>query len=248
MLKQTLIFIFIFISFLKAEEQPQTITFYAEDSLKITADLYMQHEDKTVPFIILFHQAGWSRGEYIETAPKLNALGFNCMAVDQRSGKEVNDIVNQTAKRAEEQDLATNYLDAYPDMVAAIEFARDNYSDDKLIIWGSSYSAALVLHIAGQRKDIDAVMAFSPGEYFKKAGKPEEWIQNSAKNIRVPVFITSAKGEKSYWEEIYRAIPSKDKIAFLPETEGNHGSRALWSKFDDSETYWEAVKDFLYKL
>ncbi len=248
MLKQTLIFIFIFISLLMAEEQPQTITFYAEDSLKITADLYMQHEDKTTPFIILFHQAGWSRGEYMETAPKLNALGFNCMAVDQRSGGSVNEIKNETAKRAKAQETGTDYVDAYPDMTDAIEFAKVNYADGKLIIWGSSYSGALVLHIAGQRKDIDAVMAFSPGEYFKKAGKPEDWIQSSAKNLQVPVFITSAKGEKSYWEEIYRAIPSNEKTAFLPETEGNHGSRALWTKFDDSEAYWNAVKNFLKKL
>ena len=208
----------------------------------------MQHQDKTTPFIILFHQAGWSRGEYIETAPKLNALGFNCMAVDQRSGNAVNTIINKTAKRAKEQGLATNYLDAYPDMVAAIEFARDNYSDNKLIIWGSSYSAALVLHIAGQRDDIDGVLAFSPGEYFQKAGKPEDWIQSSAKNIQVPVFITSAKGEKSYWTEIYDAISDENKTAFLPETDGNHGSRALWEKFEDSEAYWEAVKEFLKKL
>lgn len=248
MFKHILIFTVLSFMLLTAEEQPKTITFFSEDSLKITADLYMTNEDRSTPFIILFHQAGWSRGEYMETAPNLNALGFNCMAVDQRSGGSVNEIKNETARRAKAQGIGTDYLDAYPDMTAAIEFAKVNYADGKLIIWGSSYSAALVLHIAGQRKDIDAVMAFSPGEYFKKAGKPEDWIQSSAKNLQVPVFITSAKGEKSYWEEIYRAIPSNEKTTFLPKTEGNHGSRALWSKFDDSAAYWKAVKDFLKKL
>ena len=44
----------------------ETITFKAEDGLEITADVYIQYE-LTKPFIILFHQAGWSRGEYLET-------------------------------------------------------------------------------------------------------------------------------------------------------------------------------------
>ena len=34
------------------------------------ADLYIAH-DASAPFILLFHQAGWSRGEYLEIAPKL---------------------------------------------------------------------------------------------------------------------------------------------------------------------------------
>jgi len=44
------------------------------DGLKITADLYMKSSDKAQPFIVLCHQAGWSRGEYREIAPKLNAI------------------------------------------------------------------------------------------------------------------------------------------------------------------------------
>jgi len=40
-------------------------------------------------------------------------------------------------------------------------------------------------------------------------------------------------------------IPSRKKQFFLPETKGNHGSRALWEKFSDNGSYWNAVKDFL---
>ncbi len=245
MRKQLLLTILLMVTVSIAETSSETITFYSNDSLKITADLYRQNDEKMTPFIVLFHQAGWSRGEYLEIAPNLNQLGFNCMAIDQRSGNSVNEVDNQTASRAKKQKMATRYIDAYPDLVAAIEFAEKNYANGKLIIWGSSYSAALVLHIAGQRNDIDGVLAFSPGEYFGKQGKPENWITKSAKNIQVPVFITSAKNEKPYWERIYKAIPSENKTTFLPKTKGNHGSRALWSKFEDSDAYWKAVKDFL---
>ena len=50
----------------------QKITFPSADGLVITADLYLQNRNKEVPFVVLFHQAGWSRGEYLEIAPKLN--------------------------------------------------------------------------------------------------------------------------------------------------------------------------------
>lgn len=225
--------------------QKSTITFQSEDGVLITADLYLAHED-SAPFILLCHQAGWSRGEYLEIAPKLNALGFNCMAIDQRSGHEVNNIINQTKLAAEEAKKETLYHQAIPDMMAAINFVKKNYSTNNFILWGSSYSSALSLKLGGEHLDlIDGILAFSPGEYFGRYGLGTDYITKSAKNISQPVFITSAKREYSNWKEIYAAIPSVNKVMFLPETEGNHGSRALWEKFEDHKAYWGAVESFL---
>ena len=51
-------------------ENPETIEFPSEDQLNLTADVYWaDKENKNIPFICLFHQAGWSRGEYQEIAP-----------------------------------------------------------------------------------------------------------------------------------------------------------------------------------
>lgn len=196
---------------------------------------------------MLFHQAGWSRGEYIEIAPKLNKLGFNVLAVDLRSGKSVNGVSNQTAKRALMAGKRTRYIDALPDMESALLFARTLAGKNaKIIAWGSSYSSALVLQLVGEKPElVDAVLSFSPGEYFKKSGKPRDWVQKSARSLNVPVFITSAKSEKGCWSAIFEAIKSKNKVSFIPETNGNHGSRALWDKFDDSSEYWLAVSHFL---
>jgi predicted alpha/beta hydrolase len=223
----------------------EKINFKSSDGLEITADKYFT-DSESAPLILLFHQAGWSRGEYNEIAPKLNKLGFNCIAFDQRSGEEVNDVVNETYKRAVEKGLGTTYVDAEIDIVAAIENAKKSYTKaSKLIIWGSSYSAGLVLKIAGERDDVDAVLAFSPGEYYKKMGKPGDWIEQSAKSIEIPVFITSAGMEKKKWWKISEAIPSEDKALFLPTKTGKHGSRALWEKFADHKEYWKAVTSFL---
>lgn len=231
----------------KTEKNVKTITFSSADSLIISANVYIKHK-LTVPIIVLFHQAGWSRGEYIEIAPKLNELGFNCIAVDQRSGEKVNDVINKTHSRAVTANKLTAYLDAYVDMVAALNFAKENYSQGKVLVWGSSYSAALVLKLASEQKDkIDGVLSFSPGEYFVRFGKTETFIADYAKNITVPIFITSAKNEKPNWENIVNSVSSENKHYFLPKTNGNHGSRALWSKFEDSKDYWNAVTPFLKK-
>ena len=141
----------------------KTIQFESEDGLLITADHY--HTKNTAPTIVLCHQAGWSRGEYQEIAPKLNALGFNCLAIDQRSGSTVNGVNNETAKRASEEGKSTAYIDAKQDINAAIAKAKDLYGE-KVTLWGSSYSSSLALIIATENEDVERVLSFSPGEYL----------------------------------------------------------------------------------
>ncbi|WP_298542967.1 alpha/beta fold hydrolase [uncultured Aquimarina sp.] len=218
----------------------KTINFPSKDGLMMTADVYETNDSNQ--FVLLFHQAGWSRGEYLEIAPKLNSLGYSCIAMDQRSGGTVNGVENQTKALAEKEGKQTEFTDAFQDIEAAVGYVKKTYNPEKIIIWGSSYSSALVLKYAGDNPDaVNAVLSFAPGEYFGK----KNFITSSASNIKVPVFITSAKNEKKNWSGIYDAIPSGKKQFFLPETKGNHGSRALWDKFSDSQDYWKAVKEFL---
>lgn len=225
------------------------IEFESTDGLKITADLYMKHDDKNKPFILLCHQAGWSRGEYREIAPKLNEMGFNCMAIDQRSGGKINGVANETAKRAKEAGKGGAYLDAEPDMIAAAKHAKSNFAEGKILLWGSSYSSALAIRISGENPELfHGTLSFAPGEYFKRFGKPGDWIAQSAKKIKNPVFITSAKNEYRNWKSIYDAIEVEGKAKFVPTTNGNHGSRALWEKFDDNGVYWDATTKFLMQF
>jgi pimeloyl-ACP methyl ester carboxylesterase len=224
----------------------QVITFPSTDNLLLTADSYTPHTSNTTPVIVLFHQAGSSRGEYDDIAPKLNTLGFNCLAVDLRSGEFSRGKDNETAIRASKAGLAGRYVDALPDVIAALQFARTRYPDSKVIAWGSSYSASLALKVAGDHPELaDAVIAFSPGEYFSHLGQSKTWIRDAARNIRAPVFITSSKDEAESWQAIYEVIPSAEKVSFLPATPGRHGARALWGKYDDSTAYWTAVTEFL---
>ncbi len=228
----------------------KTVTFDSLDGLKVTADLYQPGQDASRPMIVLCHQAGWSRGEYREIAPKLNTMGFNCLAIDQRSGKAVNNVENATAAAATSAGKDTGYVSAEQDMVAAINHVREaGMAEGKVILWGSSYSSALALRIAGQQPElIDGVLSFAPGEYFGSFQKPSDWIASSAKNIAVPAFVTSAKDEYRNWSAIFDAIDQESKVKFLPSSKGNHGSRALWQRFDDNQSYWDAVTPFLQQF
>ena len=111
-----------------------TIVLKSLDDLSVTADVYTD-DDTARPFIVLCHQAGWSRGEYLEIAPKLNELGFNCMAIDQRSGNETNGVANLTVKAAKLDGKPTEFVDAEQDIVAAVKHVRDsNMATGKVIL------------------------------------------------------------------------------------------------------------------
>jgi len=220
----------------------KTVVLKSTDKLNIKADIY-EASDKHAPVILLFHQAGYSRGEYRPIAPKLNQLGFTCIAIDQRSGKEVNGVVNEANSMAKQLGLQTAYADAMPDLETALSYAQKQYPSRKIIIWGSSYSAALSLVLTSKHPEsISALITFSPGEYFKFDGKE---IAAYAKLIRCPVLITSAKNEYESWKTIYEAIPSKGKQSFVPQGDGVHGSKALWEANANNQEYWSAVKKFL---
>ncbi len=217
----------------------QTLTFPSEDGVVITADLYRSEKPVTEStLIILFHQAGSSRGEYKTIAPRLTQLGFDALAIDQRSGNSFNGVSNQTALQV---NVGRNFIKALPDMRAAISYGYEELKAKRVIIWGSSYSASLSLVLAGrQAPKVDGVLSFSPGEYFNG----ELSIKNEAEKISVPVFITAARNEKRQWKPIFSGI-SATKTGFVPEGVGKHGSSALLSQ--DSEEYWQAVLTFLNK-
>lgn len=219
----------------------QTVTFESKDGLTITADLYVSSTQN--PYIILLHQAGYSRGEYREIAPKLVNLGYNCIAIDQRSGNEVNYIKNETAALAKAKNLPTGYLDALQDVYAAIDFVKSK-SEKHIVLWGSSYSASLSLITAPEKLKVGALVVFSPGEYFE----PSNFIQSKISKISVPVLALSSKSENPELVKLLSVVPKQLITIFKPSDEGKHGSKALWESNKSNKEYWMAVTMFFSKL
>lgn len=220
----------------------QMITFESKDGLPITADLYVSSTQN--PYIILLHQARFSRGEYCEIAPKLVKLGYNCLAVDLRSGDEINFVKNETAAKAKAKNLPVNFIDALPDIHAAIDYVRQ-ISDKPVVLWGSSYSAALSLIVAPEELKVGALVVFSPGEYFE----PKDFIKSKISKISVPVLALSSKSENPEMANMLSVVPKSLLTIFNPTTdEGKHGSKALWESNPSNKEYWMAVSLFFSKL
>jgi len=220
----------------------QKVSFPAKDGIEVTADLYFLSSDK--PYVILLHQARYSRGEYLEIAPRIVNLGYNCLAVDLRSGNEVNSVVNETAKRAKEKGLPQNYTDAIPDIEAAIAYVK-RQTNLPFVLWGSSYSASLALIQTAKDLRTKAVVAFSPGEYFDTP----EFVSSKIKDISVPVIVLSSKAECPTVKELITVIKRQNLVTqFCPTDKGKHGSSALWKSNPSSSDYWLAITMFFGKL
>ncbi len=218
----------------------KTFTFKSLDSLTVTADIY--HISKDKPVMVLCHQAGWSRGEYKTTAPIFNTLGYNCIAVDLRSGNEINGIENETTKGYSPKGLPQDYVNAEQDIIAAVNYAHAMYGKNVILV-GSSYSSGLVLKVAKQNNKVEMVLSFSPDEYFGNMIDLRQTISGLDK----PTFITSAKNEAAGAKALFDVVTASKKIQFIPQGAGQHGSRALWTSIAGNEEYWVAVKAFLGK-
>jgi dienelactone hydrolase len=229
--------LFLFILFLMpaftAAAFAETVQFKAADRVLITADTGGKGRG---PVIVLYHMAGASRGEYRDIAPRLQALGYRTLAVDQRSGGAFNGVRNETAARVGRNP---GYEAALPDVIAAGVYAREVMKAKKVGILGSSYSASLVLIAAGQNTGFaDAVMSFSPGEYFSNG----RHVRTAAEKITAPVFLTAARGEIGQIKPIAKVISSPVTL-FKPKGSGKHGATALVSAA--KAEYWAALETFL---
>lgn len=217
------------------------VHFYADDSLEINADFYQA--DPFAPYIVFMHQAGSSRGEYQEIAPRFTKMKYNGLAVDLRSGWESNYIQNETAKKAKKMHLPHKMKDARKDVIAAVDYAYKT-SGKPVILFGSSYSATLALEVAKNNPKVSAVVAFSPGEYFSGHS-----VKETISGLSKPYFVTGTLKEKSYIEALMSETDSPQGILFFPvEGKGRHGASNLWKKSADASEYWLALIVFFRSL
>lgn len=228
-------------SLLLMQGQKEKLTFESEDGVVITADHYLSNQE--YPYIILFHQAGSSRGEFNEIAEKLMMLRYNCLAVDLRSGDNSNFVKNETAANARESSKPTRFLDTQQDIRSAIDFAF-GLNPKEVILFGSSYSASLVMLEGEQNSRVKAVISFSPGEYFGDDIR----METSLDSISKPLFVATTQLEYSYVKQMMSQLPEDSYVLFQPEGQGVHGARALWEDNPSKDEYWLNLLLFINNL
>jgi dienelactone hydrolase len=216
------------------------VTLKASDGVTVYGRHYKAEHPKAL--ILLFHQAGSSKDEYATIGPRLVAAGYSALAIDQRAGDGLfgkNETADALGRKAD-------YLEARPDLQAALDWAREQKLP--IVLWGSSYSSSLIFPLAASDpKGIVALLSFSPGEYFDQ---DKQMIRTAAAEVKVPVFLASTEGEKGDADPIFAALPKNPAdVRFVPE-HGVHGSSTLIAKRnpDGAEANWRAVTAFLAKV
>jgi len=226
-------------------EQPsQPVTLTAPDGVTVYGTYYPAANARAV--ILLFHQAGSSKDEYLEIGPKLQQAGYAALAIDQRVG---GGLYGKNQTMAAYKGKA-DYLGALPDLEAALAWAKDRAAGRPILLWGSSYSASLVFLVAASKSaegSVKGVLAFSPGEYFDD----KKIVENAAAKVTMPVFVTSANTPEEEQEAraILSATKSTDRQQFVPKT-GIHGSSTLNAAKNPggSDDNWQPVLAFLKRV
>jgi len=225
-----------------AAAQAQPVWLTATDHANVKGAYYKADNPKAV--ILLFHQAGSSKDEYATIGPKLVAAGYSAMAIDQRSGGDMfgtNETVTHLPK-----DRKSGMIDAQKDMEGAIHWALP--MGKPIILWGSSYSASLVIPLANAYpSQVKAVLSFSPGEYFDD----KHMIARDAGWLTQPIFITDAgtPDEVAKAKAIAAKVPGGRATVYTPE-HGVHGSSTLIEAKNPqgAAANWDAVMAFLKKV
>jgi pimeloyl-ACP methyl ester carboxylesterase len=117
-----------------------------------------------------------------------------------------------------------------------------------VVLWGSSYSAALVFEVAAEHpRVVAAVVAFSPGEYLED----NHAVARASAHVSVPIYVTSspAPDEVRAAKEIAAASPAKIKTRFVPKF-GVDGASTLIADRDPkgASENWARVQAFLDRL
>ncbi|MEM7416691.1 MAG: alpha/beta hydrolase [Gemmatimonadota bacterium] len=218
------------------------------DGVTIPAWLYTTPETEAAPLVVLFHQGGSSgRAEYAPIVPRLRELGYAALVIDQRRGGELFEAQNEVAVRFDPE--TTSYCDPLPDLEAALEFARRLRPEQRVVLWGSSYSAALVVQLGVRRAaDVAGVLAFSPASGEPMAGcEPEPW----AARLERPLFAARPANEVAIPEiqEQLDELAALGAVTWVADP-GRHGSSMLVEERVGASTgpTWAAVEAFLSAL
>lgn len=225
---------------------PMEITTKARDGVTVYGTTYFASLPDSAPLIVLFHQGGSNaRAEYAPLIPWLNENGYRAIGWDLRAGGEIFGLNNRTVD-AMLPEKAESYCDGYPDMKAALDASLAIGSVDDAIIWGSSYSAALVFHLAADAPDkVSHVIAASPA-----SGPPMANCLARARldDLTRPAFVLRPASEMERESaQQQKVLLEAVNVPVLVLEDGVHGSSMLVDERTEADmsTGRTAVMDWL---
>jgi dienelactone hydrolase len=219
----------------------EPVTLHAADKVTVYGTLSKARAEND-KVLLLFHQAHASRHEYDALIARFNQLGYDTLAIDQRSGGDLFGGHNQTVQA---RGRSADYLDVAPDLDAALAWARDRHYGT-IVAVGSSYSSALVILLAARHPPgLTAIASFSPGEYFDD----KDLIKDAAAKVTIPFYVTTDPAEAGNVTEVLRKAQGDNIIHYQPKA-GVHGASTLVESRDPDgyAANLKSFEDFLRKL
>ncbi len=237
-------------SYLEIFKSPKEVSYQTKDNILVYSDLYINTKSSSKNWILLFHQAGANgEAEYAAIIPRLLNNGYNVLVVNQRVGGKRLGGKNKTVDSLKSKK-EFRYCDAYPDMEASLKYILENESGiEKIILWGSSYSAALIFKVAANFPDnVKGLLAFSPASGKPMVGcEPEDYLQN----ISAPVLVLRPPEEMQYgWIQSQTEEFKNAGFETYTARNGVHGSSMLniFRTRGSIEENWQVVFRFLRSL
>jgi alpha-beta hydrolase superfamily lysophospholipase len=198
---------------------PKNVLLHAKDGVAVYGT-FTPAAKPGAKILLLFHQAGASRHEYDPLIPAFHQQGWDTLAIDQRSGGRLFGGRNETVAKL---GKSVSYLEAMPDLEAALAWARAR-KYGTIVTVGSSYSSSLVLLLAAKHPQaVSAVVSFSPGEYFSS---DRNMIKRAAARLHMPVYITTDPKEESNVDSVLRDAHGANVTRYRPSV-GVHGASTL---------------------
>jgi len=196
----------------------EPLTLHTSDGVAVYGTL-SQAQPHGRSIALLFHQAHANRHEYDSVVPALQKLGFDTLAIDQRSGGDLFGGHNETVAKL---GSSADYVAALPDLEAALAWARAQHYA-RIVAVGSSYSSSLVIVLAAKHpQGLSAIASFSPGEYFDDKNQ----IKQAAAKVTLPFYITTDPNEASDVAEVLRDAHGANIVHYQPKI-GVHGASTL---------------------
>lgn len=219
------------------------IQYRTDDGVLISGDLYLT--DRSQATILLFHQGGSNgRAEYGPIIPRLLDKKFNVLSIDQRVGGQIYGNYNRTVARIALNEFG--YCDALADLRGALDYLNTYDLAGPKILWGSSYSAALVIQLAtDQSLDVDRVLAFSPSSNPARMEgcHPNQYFSQ----VQIPLLVLRPQSELSERNTTQLEEARRHGHQTYVAQHGTHGSSMLVEARVGHEVNenWEVVERFL---
>jgi len=171
--------------------EPQRVSIESPDKTLIIGSFFDSAKPNS-PAVLLLHQWQSDRHSYDEFAKRLQAKGFNVLAID---GRGFGESVKTTDGRTVEPERTDDAVKAMiGDVGAAFDFLskQKNVDPNQLGIVGASYGSSLAIIYAADDPKVKAVVLLSPGlNYFGNMQTRPAVEKYGSRDL----FIVASKGD-----------------------------------------------------